>query len=136
VKPEDYVLLVRSGEKAFQAGRKTLKWGRGFYEEIAHNGKDKVGSVLLRDHQMRLWKVRVRRTGHRERYLKFDPENHDAQKFRASADSDKPHGYQSISEAEWMVFALFAEGGSDWEGRVEDADLHASVKTVLDRLAP
>ena len=133
---EELMRLYRGGKKVIQPGKRTLKFGKDFYDKIAHDGKDKVGSILLRDHQMRLWKVRVRRKGHRERYLKFDPKNHDAHEFRASADSYKPDGYQSISEPEWMVFALFAEGDSDWEGRVEDTDLHATVKAVLNRLVP
>ena len=126
--------IVKMLEAGLEIGVGAAKVGSSIWKEIRHGGKDKIGSVLLQDSVGAMWKVRVRRTGKRGRYLKFSSQSPEGRKFRASADGHHPSKYAGISVSEWEVFALFAQGEKDWQGRTENEELTVAVHELLNRL--
>lgn len=114
--PADIVTLYKVGETAEE-----------LWNEIWHGGKEDLGEVLIQDSSSRLWKVKVRFTGYRKRYLKIKLESNGSRKIRASADNYKPEEYLRITPDEWHVFALLAKDENDRE-------LYACARSILDRL--
>ena len=114
--PQDIVVFYKTGEAAFD-----------LWNEIWHGRKDYLGSVMLQDSSSRLWKVKVRFTGYRRRYLKIRLVSNTSRKLRASADGYKPGEYLCITPNEWQVFACLAEGK-------HDSELHACAQSILSRL--
>jgi hypothetical protein len=132
---EDILAQYQTGGIAVRSGKKKeLKTGRDLWDAVHHGGKERIGSVRLRDESGRGWKVRVRSSGKRGRYLKLTSLDGSGLEVRATADGYKPEMYRSITPEEWTVFALFAEGGSDWLGRRDDPALLDCVKELLHRL--
>ena len=132
--PETIVVAIKTGTKVLKAARKVGKKAKKAYNNAKHDGKDNIGSVRVRDMHGCLWKVRVRNSGKRGRYLKLKPKGHAADKFRASCDGYKPDEYRAISENDWLGFMYFAEGYNDWEGRVDEPELFVFVKYVLNKM--
>lgn len=119
MKPSDIIMLYKAGKAAYKVGK------YGLVDNIAHGGKDRVGEVLIRDSSYCLWKIKVRITGNRGRYLKIKSKL-DGQELRASTEGYKPGKYLSITDDEWTVFALCTEN--------DDPQLHACAQSILDRL--
>ncbi|MFB2880476.1 hypothetical protein [Floridanema aerugineum] len=114
--PTDIVTLYKFGKVA-----------EDLWNEAWHGGKEDFGSVLIQDSNSRLWKVKVRFTGYRKRYLKIKLESHGSLKIRASADNYKPGEYLRITPDEWHVFALLAKDNNERE-------LYACARSIIDRL--
>ncbi|NJR61832.1 MAG: hypothetical protein HC769_25195 [Cyanobacteria bacterium CRU_2_1] len=123
----DIVKLYETGEKVYQTSQTLL-------ERILHDGKDRVGSVLMRDKNHRLWQVRVRITGKRGRYIVISSEMNKSIEIRASVDGYKPEKYLKITLEEWNAFALFAGEETNGKGRVQDQELYTCVQAILERL--
>lgn len=114
--PTDIVTIYKVGEAA-----------EDLWNEIWHGGKEDLGSVLIQDSSCHLWKVKVRFTGYRKRYLKIKLESNGSRKIRASADNYKPGEYLRITPDEWHIFALLAKDNND-------PKLYACAQNILDRL--
>ncbi len=110
------------------------KTGRDLWDAIKHGGKERIGSVRLSTGDDRAWKVRVRRSGKRGRYLKINSKDGSGLEIRATADQYRPDEYRCITPEEWTVLALFAEGRSDWQGRRDDGDLATCAQDIITRI--
>jgi len=73
-----------------------------------HSVKHDLGETVLCDSSNREWKVKVRRTANRGRYLKISSYPDHKQRLRASADKYK--SYLQITSDEWEVFYRTAGG--------------------------
>lgn len=123
---DDVVDAVRQGKKAYRKIEEKVDKVRG---------KEKVGSVLIRDSKGRQWKIKVRTSERRGRYMKVKPVGHSTvEKFRLSAEGYKPHKYDPVAEEVWADFAFFSEGKEKWEGHTEDKELTARVRKALDEM--
>lgn len=114
--PQDIVVLFKTGEAAFD-----------LWNEVWHGGKDYMDSVILQDSSSRLWKIKVRFTGYRGRYLKIRLMSDNSRKLRASADGYKQGKYLCVKPNEWQVFACLAEGRYN-------SELHEWAQSILSRL--
>lgn len=74
-----------------------------------------MGETVLCDSYNREWKVKVRRTGNRGRYLKIYSYPDYKQRLKASADKYK--SYLQITSDEWEVFYRTAGGLQDSRAR-------------------
>lgn len=92
---------------------------------VVHNGKEYLGEVFIQDSSGRLWKVKVRYTGHRQRYLKISSQSNTSREIRASADNYKPEEYLQITPNEWESFYRLANN---------ERDFYGCVQSILDRL--
>lgn len=108
----------------YRDGKQIIQIGSTIIDKIQHNGKDYVGEFSIRDNKYIEWKVKVRQTGNRGRYLKFESKTHDV-KFRASADGYRPEKYAQITPTEWEYCAAYALG---------DQSYQSQVKSLLNRL--
>ncbi|MDZ8050714.1 MAG: hypothetical protein RMX68_021030 [Aulosira sp. ZfuVER01] len=90
-------------------------------EIFGHSHKDDLGETVLRDSHNREWKVKVRYSSKRGRYLKIYSYPDGKKKLRASADQYKY--YLRITPDEWEWFCRAAEGLQN-----------SQVTAVLDRL--
>jgi hypothetical protein len=127
---QNIIALYKAGKAAYKVGSQV----KNIYDLVSQGGKDKVGSVLMRDSNGNLWEVKVRATGKRGRYIKITSKPKASREIRASVDDYKPEKYLFITSDEWTIFALFAEGKDDWQGRLEDQDLYSNAKSILNRL--
>lgn len=128
--PQNLITLYQVGKSACKISSKA----KNIYDLVSQGGKDKVGSVLIRDSSCHLWQVKVRATGKRGHYLKIASKVKSSPEIRASVDGYKLEKYLPITLDEWTAFAIFAEGKEDWQGRVEEKDLYDYVRSILTRL--
>lgn len=118
----------------YKLGKVSLPISKSLYDEIKHGGKEKIGSSFyLKDEKGREWKVKVRRTGKRDEYVKFKhvDDSGDKLKFKAgvTSHSRKPDKYRKISNDEWSVLAIMAE--CDYN---KSSDLLEVCESILNRL--
>ena len=69
-------------------------FGRDFdnvFNEVMHSGKEYFGEVCVQDSSGNLWKIRIRHTGDRGRYLKIDSKTNSSHQIRATADNYKDY---------------------------------------------
>jgi hypothetical protein len=77
--------------------------------------------------------VEARRDEGRGRTLVLRPVHGDNEPFRASADRHRPDAFLPISETEWTLFALLAQGHDGDAGRA-DEELATAAARLADRL--
>ncbi len=94
-------------------------------EDVVYNGKEYLGEVFIQDSYGCLWKVKVRYTGNRKRYLKISSQSSASRKIRASADNYKPGEYLHMTPKEWENFYRLANN---------DQEVYRCVQSTLDRL--
>lgn len=107
------------------------------HDEIVHGGKNSYGEVKVKDKQNRLWKIKIRKTGNRGRYLKCRVIGDSSIKFRASADSYKPTKYIQIEPAEWDIFLCLSQekNNSDLKDKSENlVNKMIRKKSILERV--
>ncbi|BAY62234.1 hypothetical protein NIES22_23030 [Calothrix brevissima NIES-22] len=98
-----------------------IKIAQDISKIFGHNGRNDLGKTVLRDSHNREWKVKVRHSSKRGRYLKIYSYPDGKKKLRASADQYKY--YLHITYDEWELFYKAAAGLED-----------SRVRSVLDRL--
>ncbi len=118
----------------YKVGKVALPITKSMYDEIKHGGKEKIGSSFyLKDKRGREWKIKVRRTGKRDEYVKFKciDDGGNKLKFKAGVTSHrrKPEKYYQISNDEWSVLAIMAESDGS-----ESSDLLEVCEGILNRL--
>ncbi|MBD2199748.1 MULTISPECIES: hypothetical protein [Calothrix] len=112
----------------FDIFKEVKEFGKDFdsvFNEVMHSGKEYFGDVCVQDISGNLWKIRVRHTGDRGRYLKIDSKTNSSQQIRATADDYKD--YVRITPDEWEVFRLLV-------GNPNDKDLYYKAKSILSRI--
>ena len=92
---------------------------------VMHDGKDYYGEVDVQDSSGTLWRIRVRRTGDRGRYLKINSKTNSSRQIRATADGYKD--YVQITPDEWDMFRLLV-------GNPNHVELYLYAKKVLSRI--
>lgn len=92
-------------------GKEIAQDASKLFDYTRHSGKHYLGETVLCDSSNRKWKVKVRRTGNRGRYLKISSYPDYKQSLRASADEYK--SYLQITSDEWEVFYRTAGGLTD-----------------------
>jgi hypothetical protein len=105
----------------YKLGKEIAQDANKLFDNVRHNGQHDLGETVLRDSRNREWKVKVRRTGNRGRYLKIYSYPDYKKKLRASADQYK--SYLQITPNEWEMFYRAARGLED-----------SRVTSVLDKL--
>ncbi|BAY31587.1 hypothetical protein NIES2107_34480 [Nostoc carneum NIES-2107] len=102
----------------YKLGKKIAKDANHLF---GHSGKDDLGETILCDSHNRKWKVKVRSSNKRGRYLKIYSYPDGKKKLRASAEQYKY--YLRITFDEWELFYRSATGLKD-----------SRITAVLDRL--
>ncbi|MBW4562624.1 MAG: hypothetical protein KME32_16025 [Mojavia pulchra JT2-VF2] len=92
---------------------------------VMHDSKDYYGEVDVQDSSGTLWRIRVRRTGDRGRYLKINSKTNSSRQIRATADGYKD--YVQITPDEWDMFRLLV-------GNPNHVELYLNAKKVLSRI--
>ncbi|MBH8551694.1 hypothetical protein I8751_04745 [Nostocaceae cyanobacterium CENA357] len=92
---------------------------------VRHDGKDYLGEVFVQDSYGCLWKIKVRYTGNRKRYLKISSQSGKSRHIRASADNHKPGEYLQIAPNEWESFYRLANN---------EQQFYKCTQNILDRL--
>ncbi|MEH2330878.1 hypothetical protein [Nostoc sp.] len=99
----------------YRLGKEIVQDASKLFDNTRHSGKHYLGETVLCDSYNREWKIKVRRTGNRGRYLKIYSYPDYKQKLRASADKYK--SYLQITSDEWEVFYRTAGGVKDSRAR-------------------
>lgn len=90
--------------------KSAFKMSAKIYGAMKHpDGKDCVGEFRVRDNTSREWKIKVRATGNRGKYLKLKSKV-GSREIRASANGYKPEKYARITPQEWSACAEYALG--------------------------
>ncbi|MUG91708.1 hypothetical protein F7734_04105 [Scytonema sp. UIC 10036] len=84
-------------------------------EDTRHKPKQYLGEVVIYDNKNCRWKIKLRSTGTRGRYLKLSSQN--CKELRASADGYK--SYLQMTSSEWEVLYRLAHGVEDVQGRAQ-----------------
>lgn len=109
----------------YKDAKSLIKLSGKIHESLKHpDGIDYVGEFRVRDFNSREWKIKVRETGNRGRYLKLKAKVGDRE-VRASADNYKPGKYARITPQEWSLCVEYATG---------DETKHSQVLTIVNRL--
>ncbi|MEM7592349.1 MAG: hypothetical protein AAF383_12645 [Cyanobacteria bacterium P01_A01_bin.83] len=90
-----------------------------------HKNKQYLGELVLTDVNEHPWKVKVRYTKKRGRYLKISSQIDSSQKMRASADGYK--AYTQITPEEWEIFNRLS-------GLKDQQQLHNRARQILNKL--
>lgn len=95
--------------------------------KLIHDGQNKqyLGEVIITDVNEHPWKVKVRYTKKRGRYLKISSQVDSSQKMRASADGYK--AYTQITPEEWEIFNRLS-------GLQEQQKLRSQSQKILNKL--
>lgn len=104
-----------------------------FSTALRRRGK-KVGSVVLGDELGLAWKVKVRLSGKRGRYVVAEPVERPGPPIRASADAFRPDKYLALEPAGWELLARLAAHRADWRRQVDDAEGLRLAREHLTRL--
>jgi hypothetical protein len=75
----------------FKSGKEFARDFDNIFNKFLHDGKEYFGEVLIQDNAGYLWKIRVRWTGDRGRYLKLDSQSNSSQQIRVTADGYKDY---------------------------------------------
>lgn len=133
----DHVQMVKAVVEIYKTGNQLVKGVGSLYHKIFHGGMEKYGSVIVKDKNDRVWKIKVRWKGNRGHYLKFKdwPKKIKEEAFRAGTTAcfQYPDEYRELLQEEWEAFALFADGNSEWAGR-PDPKLREVCRAILHRL--
>ncbi|AFY65886.1 hypothetical protein GEI7407_1392 [Geitlerinema sp. PCC 7407] len=111
--------------ESYKAARYAGYAVKSIYEDLVHSGKKELGEFYLKDGNYITWKIKVRVTGNRGRYLKLKSNLSD-DTIRVSADGYKPSKYLQMRLEEWMAFAAYV--------KTRDSRLKSCLEDVLDRL--
>lgn len=109
-------------------GTKAIKSIQGtFYNTVLLGGKEKIGQLTMKDRRDRLWLVKVRETGKRGKYLKFEALFDKDVEIRASVNGKyKPHKYIFTSLEAWKLLGIYSQ--------TKDTYLESYVEDVLNQL--
>lgn len=109
-------------------GTKAVKSAKGsLYNNILLGGKEKIGEFPTRDRWGRHWLAKVRETGTRGKYLKFEALFDKDIEVKASVNGKyKPHKYIPISFEAWKLFGIYAQ--------TRDSYLTSYVEDLLNEL--
>jgi len=124
--PAEIIALLGTIQRAGNGITYASHAAEGIYNDLVHSGKEDLGKFYLQDSNYRTWKVKVRTTGNRGRYLKVKCKTL-GMKRKVSADGYKPGKYLQIASEEWIAFAVYAE--------TQDSRLLPCIGQVLNRLA-
>lgn len=96
--------------------------------ELIHDGhknKQYLGEIIITDINKHPWKIKVRYTKNRGRYLKISSQLDSNSKMRVSADGYK--NYTQISGEEWEIFNRLS-------GLKSQQQLYDRAKQILNKL--
>ena len=126
--------LIGDAENLFKTNNELKK----AWDDIVHGGKEKYGSLYLKDQKGVAWKVKVRWRGDRRHYIKLETIHEEPeQEFRAAVGKKhikEPWRYKELAPEEWKVLAITATGEEEWNNLLLGSEYTEACTEVLNKL--
>jgi hypothetical protein len=110
VSPTEIIAAIEAAGFVLEGAKAVRSVKGSFYDNILLGGKEKIGEFPMRDRWGRFWQVKVRETGTRGKYLKFEACFDKDIEVKASVNGKyKPHKYIPISLEAWKLFGIYSQ---------------------------
>lgn len=102
-------------------------------ESLWRNRK-KIATYYMGDTLGLVWRVKVRRTTKRGRYVRVEPVGLKGPCIRASVDAYQPERYLPVDPATWEALAFHSPDSNDWRVFVDVQEQASAARVALTRL--